>query len=457
MPTPHIAIVGAGWAGVASAITLHDLGYRVRVFESSHLLGGRARCATDSTFGTIDCGQHLFMGAYTHTLKLIDRLNPCAPGDLPLLSRVPLYLMSASQDFKFSTPSGWRPPLHLAIGLINAKGLRWRDKFKLAQCLLAIDRPPAQATVLGWLTHHKQPSVLVDKIWQPLCVAMLNTPVEHACATLFVRVLHDTLASSTRGATDLILAQTDLSSLAPQRLTQIVDCQLGHTVGDLRCRTDSIQVDGQSFDGCIVATPPYRAATLLAQSGLHQPRLASLLTELNQFTHAPITTCYLRLVAPYPLPAPMLMLTENPAQGWFGQWLFERQTHDKIARQTDWVVVISDSAQAIAHADKEALIKGIYAQLTHQLSAQRSLPPIRAYRVITEKKATFVARPGLIRPNGRTPDPRLMLAGDYTDTGYPAVVEGAVMSGLQAAQNLHLRFKHVHREQAQASQCNGAQ
>jgi squalene-associated FAD-dependent desaturase len=469
-----IAIIGAGWAGTASALALHKKGHFVTAFDSSRLLGGRARGVSDPVFGMLDNGQHLLLGAYQETLKLIALLNPDTPTH-QLLKRSPLYLMSASGHIHLKASKFLSPPTSTLFALLTTKGLCWADKFSMIRLMvkLSASKPkskliaqasqnkqaserhdsPQNLTVLLWLLQQKQSQYLINTIWQPLCLATLNTPVETACAQLFKNVLRDSLGSAMAGATDMILPKTDLSTLAPQRLVELLDCRLGHTVREIVCHENNIEIDGEQFDGCVIATPPLNTLRLIKNCLKHTESYEKLTCQLKQFTYAPITTCYMRLEQPFELPAPMLMLHECPSKGHIGQWVFERQMQTESGQSTDLAVIISDSSAQLENAKEwahpltneanasvthEVLAQSLHQQIAKQLMqspsyANQPLPALRDFRVITDKRATFVAKPGLDRPTNVTGDARVMLAGDWTDTGYPSVIEGAVCSGLQAA------------------------
>jgi predicted NAD/FAD-dependent oxidoreductase len=506
-----VAVIGAGWAGTASALSLHKQGFRVTVFESAHLLGGRARGVQDNIFGMLDNGQHLMLGAYEETLKLIAQLNPNVPED-QLLVREPLYLMSASGDIHLKAKNFWPAPFNNLMGLLAATGLSWVDKISMLGLMVtlvlskptqntqtkraiqpnlinsAIHSPATKVkdaqpfgeqnlTVLEWLRQQKQSHRVIQNVWQPLCLAMLNTPIEAGCAQLFKTVLRDSLGSSKAGATDIMLPRIDLSALAPQRLVNLLDCRLGKTVRKIVCSEKSIEIDGEHFEGCVIATPPYNTLRLIKECLKHTATYEKLVLELSQFTYAPITTCYMRLSKPFELPVPMLMLKESPDRGHIGQWLFQRQNQKKIqeknAQACDLAIIMSDSyglsdeasevsrllahelpksfldealsisteVMPSAHRKNAHLAQALHQQIAEQFMQRpgygnQPLPTLKTFRIITEKRATFVARPELNRPSNFTGDARIMLAGDWTDTGYPAVIEGAVRSGLNAARGL---------------------
>jgi predicted NAD/FAD-dependent oxidoreductase len=171
----------------------------------------------------------------------------------------------------------------------------------------------------------------------------------------------------------------------------------------------------------------------------------TLLAQLSAFQYRSIATLTLQLAAPWRPHHPILLLDEDATRGHFGQWVFTRpQAIDQLS------VVISDAADFLKH-DRASFVDGIATQIREQMqrhpnarrTAQPPMPTIRSHRLIVEKRATFAAVPGLQRPTNQSPWPRLSLAGDWTDTGYPAVLEGAVRSGNKAAKTLIEDLKRV--------------
>ena len=146
----NVAVIGAGWAGLAAAVALKQSGAQVTVFEASGTPGGRARGVTDLQLGTIDNGQHLMLGAYTETLALIKQLSPnCSEHEL--LLRVPLTLESADGSFRLCAPR-LIAPLHLVWGLIFARGLTLSERASALRMAAAIRikgwQAPANQSVL---------------------------------------------------------------------------------------------------------------------------------------------------------------------------------------------------------------------------------------------------------------------------------------------------------------------
>jgi len=457
---PRIAVIGGGWAGLAAATHLREAGCRVTVFDAARTPGGRARrvARKDDDGLPLDNGQHILLGAYHDTLALMRRLG-CNPEKLFL--RTPLRLESADGRFRLAIPARAatlpRLPATLAVcyALLTARGLRLRERLAALTLMRALHAAgwsaPPDWSVAQLLTHHRQPPRLQALLWQPLCLAALNTPTEYASAVLFAAVLRDSLARRTRD-TDLLLPRTDLSSLWPDAAITQVDWRPGHRVRNLTIHghtptaaTARYAVDGEPFDAIVLASPPEVVATLLRtlppSPESDQVAQSELLQRLTAFQYLPITTLTLTLAAPWRLPAPMLMLEADPARDYLGQWCFDRTAltggHDPNHAQThtgELAVVISAAHNLPERHTTATLVE---AQLRTQLNTRchwPRLPAIARYTLITEKRATFVATPGLARPSAHTPWPGLVLAGDWTDTGYPGVLEGAVRSGLYAAQ-----------------------
>ncbi|MPS30603.1 hypothetical protein E2I21_27710 [Alcaligenaceae bacterium SAGV5] len=169
-----------------------------------------------------------------------------------------------------------------------------------------------------------------------------------------------------------------------------------------------------------------------------RPSPPALLAALRAFEYSPIATLTLRLDGPYRLPLPMMMLREDTTRSHDGQWVFDRGTLLGLEPAHGELAIVVSCADSALQRPRQAAEDLLLEQLREQLTAGRHapLPKIAASAWIVEKRATFLARPGLARPPNTTGSPKLMLAGDWTDTGYPATLEGAVRSGKLAAQAL---------------------
>lgn len=416
----RVAVVGGGWAGIAAAVALARDGAEVTVYEAARTLGGRARrVALEGV--DLDNGQHILIGAY-RTIFGAMRTVGADPG--AMLLRQPLALEIAG-GFSLRVPR-LPAPLHLVVGLLRAEGLTMRDRLRVLRFMLAMAargfRLAEDAAVPALLAAHAQLGRPTDWLWEPLCVAALNTPLASASAQVLLNVLRDTLGAN-RAASDLLLPRRDLSRLFPEPGARFVEAHggrvlLGRRVALLQPLARGISIDGERHDAAIVACAPQHAAQLLERSGL-LPRLRA---RLEAFAFEPIYTCYLQYAPPVALPRPMLGL-----RGGLLQWAFDRGALD--GRRGLIAAVVS------ARGVHEELEHGAFAEAAHRelQGVIGSVPRPAWSRVIAERRATFSCTPGLDRPENKTDLPQLVLAGDYTAGDYPATLEGAVRSGFAAA------------------------
>lgn len=430
-----VAVIGGGWAGCAAAMELARAGHAVTLIEAARTLGGRARkVERDGT--VLDNGQHILLGAYTETLRLL-KLAGQDPQtlilDLPLQMRYP----DGSGGMDFVAPR-WPAPLHLAWALLRARGLARADKLSLMRFSSAMRWMGWQlyhdCTVSELLQRFDQTERLIALMWRPLCLAALNTPPERASAKVFVNVLRDSLGARSRRASDMLIPKTDLSALFPEAAARYVASRgglvkLGAKVASLQALPDGRwQLDSaEKYDRVVLATSGSQAASLLATTG--NTAVDDIVAQLQTFTHEAISTCYLQYDAAVRLELPFYALVDAPAQAHWGQFVFDRGQLD--ARQAGLLaVVISASGEAAAQGH-EALAQAVAAQLAQVLRMPKLAQPAWT-QVITEKRATFACTPDLPRPPNATGLPGLVLAGDYTAGDYPATIEAAVRSGVQA-------------------------
>lgn len=437
-PGKRIAVIGAGWAGCAAAVELADQGHRVTLLEASRTLGGRAR-GVDMHEKSLDNGQHILLGAYTESLRLMRKVG--VDTDRALL-RLPLQMCypAGSDGMQFVAPR-LPAPLHVLWALIRATGLSREDKMSLA-------RFSTTARWMGWqmyqdcsvselLQRFDQTERLSRLMWAPLCLAALNTPPERASAQVFLNVLRDSLGAK-RAASDMLIPRIDLSALFPQHAAQYLTQRGGQVLTGAAVKGILRQNGGWAldcgapaaglFDAVIVATGAESAARLLeAIQG------SEAVAALPSFTYEPITTCYLQYAADLRLPRAFLALPDQPEQGHWGQFVFDRgQLNPEQAGLL--AVVVSASNEAIALGNG-TLAEAIAAQLANTLDMPELAHPLWQ-QVISEKRATFSCTPGLVRPQNLTTAPCLLIAGDYTAGDYPATLEAAVRSGMQAAAQL---------------------
>ena len=409
-----VAVVGAGWAGLAAAVRACEAGHRVTVFETAAEPGGRAR-AVESDGYVLDNGQHILIGAYVRTLALMGSIGADAT---TLLARLPLTLRYPDGR-GLEMPRG-APAIGFVRAVFGCRGWTWSDRLAL---LMA---------TTGWALHgfrcdpsltvealcRKLPAAVRELLIDPLCVAALNTPASDASAAVLLRVLHDALFSGP-GSADLLLPRRPLSELVPLPALRWLRergaaVRLGERVATLATDGRSWHLNGTPFDAVVLACPAAEAARLSAAvAPAWSARTAALRYE-------PIVTVYLQ-AAGGRLPAMMTSLVATPHAP--AQFAFD---HGALGGAAGLFGFVVSGAAAWVERGLAATGDAVLEQ------ARPLLPAAEIVRVLAEKRATFRCTPALDRPPASIA-PALFAAGDYVDGPYPATLEGAVRSGEAAA------------------------
>jgi squalene-associated FAD-dependent desaturase len=447
MAAPRIAVVGAGWAGLAAAVRAVQAGAEVTVLEMAARPGGRARAlpgdagSTGSTGSTgssadggnngdtgatpLDNGQHILIGAYTRTLALMRDVgaDPAA-----LLRRSPLRLRYPDGR-GLSLPPGPAVPAFVR-GVLAAPG--WSPADRLALLAAASGwalrgfRCDAALTVAA-LCAGLPPRVRRDLI-DPLCVAALNTPAGQASARVLLRVLRDALFSGP-GAADLLLPRRPLDALLPAPAWAWLAAQGAQLRAGTRAQALAAngagrwQVDGHGFDAVVLACTAAEAARLAAGVA---PAWAGLAAALR---YEPIVTVLLRWPGAT-LAEPMMALDEGPDAP--AQFAFD---HGALLGEPGRLAFVVSGARPWVEAGLAATGQAVLRQAMAAagLFARQGTGPAPAVeRVLAEKRATFCCTPSLQRPPAAIAT-GLWAAGDYVDGPYPATLEGAVRAGEAAA------------------------
>ncbi|RKZ87254.1 MAG: FAD-dependent oxidoreductase, partial [Gammaproteobacteria bacterium] len=206
-------IIGGGWSGLAAAITLSQQGHPVHLIESAKQLGGRAR-NVDWQDHTIDNGQHMMIGAYQQMLEIMQLIG-ISPNEV--FHRLPIDITIQDNQFQplHLSAKSWLPwPLSLAWNLIKSVGLSGFYQVAWLQSHIPKLLSKKDITVSEWLLKTNQSQRLIRQLWEPLCLATLNTPIDQASAHVLAKVLQDSLGKN-KAAADLLIPKQALGDLFP--------------------------------------------------------------------------------------------------------------------------------------------------------------------------------------------------------------------------------------------------
>jgi squalene-associated FAD-dependent desaturase len=416
-------------------VTLARFGRTVTLFEAAAAAGGRARRVVRAGL-PLDNGQHLMLGAYVQTRNLLAAVHG-GDGEKELV-RTPLALAAfAATPTSFALRTrAWPGRLGLLAGLMTAHGLTIAERIAIVAWFRRLARrgfrcDPRQ-TVTEMLADG--PRAAAQQLWNPLCLAALNTPPERASAQVFANVLAAAFGGES-GASDFLFAGTDLSAVFPEAAIRHVVERGGRAVMGTRVRVET-NADGVAivardrddrFDACVVAVGPHQLDEVVAGR-----EFAEALDAAHGLGYEPIATAWLGYASRGPLSAAVLRLDDAP-----GQWVVDRpeilaRAKDDPARPplAQLVAVVISAGGPHEAMDARALALGCDAQLRR---LEPCWPPLAWSQTIVEKRATYACVPGRPRPAGLLPHPRVALAGDWLDADYPATLEAAVRSGVAAA------------------------
>lgn len=433
MTSADVVVIGAGCAGLSAATALADAGTRVVVVEARPVLGGRTFATLNRPTGDwVDNGQHVLFGCYHDTFAFLDRIGARARVHIqgPLTARMVDVEGRASELRCPSLPS----PLHLAAGVLAWDALSWRERLSVAGMApaLAPDAPlPApHETVRAWLERHGQSPRLCALLWEPLAVAALNEPIDQAAAAPFAEVVRRILGPGPDDASMAWPADT-LSAVFVDPAVRYLDARGGAVLAG---RPASVIVEGGRACGVrLRGGDEIRASAVVSAVPWHA--FTGLFARLPEVLASVATTAVRH---------PVAIVTVNL---WFDrdvlgaafvglpgrhfQWAFDK-TRVTPGRGRHLSLVASAAAD-IVDLDNDALI----ALAMRELGG--AVPEITRARLegataVRDRRATFSVAPGEPpRPATVTALPGFFLAGDWTDTGLPATIESAVVSGHRAA------------------------
>ncbi len=447
-----VIVAGGGFAGLAAATALAEAGAGVVVLEGRPHLGGRARSWTDPETGAVvDNGQHLFMGCYRETIAFLSRIGTLE--DLVLQPRLLMPLVDEGGRVGLFRLSALPSPWGLLAGLLRFPGLGLSGRLGLLRVAREVrrrSRPQSSAaadaldgqSVAGWLDDLGQSREACRRLWEPVAVSALNEAPERASAAMFLPVLREAFLGHPEGSR-LGLSRVGLSELYAEPAALYLKAR-GSEVR-LRSQVRRILLEGDRCAGVVLADGrPLAARAVVAAVPAEDlleilpPGIAAepFFSGVAHLETSPIVSVYLWFGAP---------VTDLPLAGLVGgtwQWLFNREAIAppgglSHAGGSHAVTLVCSAARDLVDRPREALVRSALETLHLYFPASRRAG-LRHSLVIKEKRATIAPRVGGMRwrPPFRTPVPGLHLAGDWTATGLPATIEGAVLSGHACARQV---------------------
>jgi squalene-associated FAD-dependent desaturase len=422
---PAVMVIGGGLAGLATAAALGNAGFRVDLFEARPFLGGRATSyalnSSEDSSETIDNCQHVLLRCCVNLLDFYRRLG--------VVDRIKFY-----REFFFIEPGGrtsilsagrFPAPFHFTESFWRLQYLSFGDKVAIGRALLAIRRERNRRTdldrisMLDWLREKRQSQRAIDRFWNQVLVSAINEDLDRMAALHGFQVFwlgFLARANSYQMGVPSVPLGDLYSSDAWKRISN-VRLNLRSPLEQLvlengRIRGGRVNGELQTADYYVSSLPFERMSSLVPELEL----------DLGEFTHSPITGVHLWFDRPI-TQLPHATLLDRTIQ-----WMFNKSGGR-------YIQVVISASRSLSEMPKNEVIALVTRELAEFFPAVREAKLEKAH-VVKEIRATFSAKPGLepLRPPSATTIPNLFLAGDWTRSGWPATMEGAVRSGYLAAE-----------------------
>ena len=435
LPNPSVAIVGGGLAGLSTALALGSIGYPVTVYEARPFLGGRATSYSVNTAEenvTIDNCQHVLLRCCVNLIDFYQRLE--------VIERIDFW-----REFYWIEPGGrvsimkrgrFRAPFHLAESFAKLHFLAAADKFGIARGLLAARKEYGKRTdleritMLDWLREKKQTARAIERFWRQVLVSAINEDLDRMAAVhglqVFALGFLPKIDSYEMGVPAVPLGEL----YSEKAWARYVCVKLAPRTPVERLRVENGRIEGLESKGELLKADAYVFAVPFERIPALAPELG---LDFSSFTHSPITGIHLwfdRQVTKLPH-ATLLDRTI--------QWMFNKD-------EGRYLQLVVSASRSLAEMPKGEVIELALKELKEFFPAVADARLERSH-VVKEMRATFSAGPGLEekRPRTATDFTNLFLAGDWTRSGWPATMEGAVRSGYLAAEAVAKSFGNPQR------------
>ncbi len=432
MSTGEVVVIGAGFAGLSAATALADAGVKVQVLEARPGVGGRATAFRDPVTGErIDNGHHALAGCYSETLAFLRRIGAVRKLHQPSTLRVPMIDETGRRSVLALPPLP--SPFDLLAGVLAWDALGLSDRLSILRfggVLRGRSVPDATLTVRQWLDDQHQSPRLCRMLWEPLALAALNQSIDQAGARPFHAVIARMFGPEP-DASALLMPAVPLDELWAEPAREFL-----HSVGSVVTtnsrarvviegdRISGVRVRDQMIPAAVVvsAVPWFALGDLLDET---PASLDAIIQRASSLESAPIVSVNLWFDGPV-LDDPMVGLP-----GRTFQWAFDKRR--LVGSSQSHVSLVASGADEVCAASNEELIDTAVRELRGAIPTLQGTSPRHA-SVVRERRATFSLKPGgPARPATATPVHGFFLAGDWIETGLPATIESAVISGHRAA------------------------
>jgi squalene-associated FAD-dependent desaturase len=438
---PTVAIAGGGLAGLSAGCALAEAGFRVTLFERRPYLGGRASSYQHPGTGEIvDNCQHVLLGCCTNLLDFYRRAG--------VQDKIRWYekltFLEPGGRASVIAPLALPAPLHTALAFLRADCLSFRDKMAISRAMAALapSIPPDRGeSFLDWLKRHGQTAQAIERFWKTILVSALNEDLDQVSVPSAAQVVRESfLKSAAAGLMGIpTVPLTDLYSQTGDYIrARGGEIQFRAGVESFRAETSEVSVttngQEQKFDYLVLAVPFDVLGRILPDTQLAAPLAAAL----GQFSTSPITGIHLWFDRQISELDHAVLLDRTI------QWMFHKsrliETRNNEARENgsgSYVELVVSCSRSLVEQSKSEIVEMAMKE-SEEFFPDACDAKLLKSTVIKEVHATYSPRPGIdqYRPKPETAWPRVFLAGDWTATGWPATMEGAVRSGYLAAEAL---------------------
>ena len=443
--SPTVAVAGGGLAGLAAACALSNAGWRVTLFEKRPFLGGRASSWEHPGTGeVVDNCQHVLFRVCTNLVEFYERIG--VANQIRWIDR--MNFIEPGGRISVMRSSFLPAPLHTAPSFLNFSFLSSADKLSIARALipLTLTKQPDDGTSFKeWLNRHRQTQGAVQRFWHPILVSALSEELDRISVSAAAQVVRESMKSpEARQMGVPTLPLTDLYNAAGEYIRE--RCGVLHfrcpvegfsaEPAQIRIRTREREESGspeQAFDYLIVALPFDALDSVLPESSESIP----IREKISQFENSPITGIHLWFDRQVSDLDHAVLLDRTI------QWMFHKsrlqpmRAKNQNGSEGSYIELVVSSSKTLINKSRTEIVDLAVAEVREFFPSARQANLVKS-TVIKEVNATYSPRPGIdpYRPFPQTPWPRVFLAGDWTATGWPATMEGAVRSGYLAAEAL---------------------